>query len=457
MKLFTYSAIVTACSAALGLTLLSGERLFAAPDAPAAATAAPASPPPASTAPLPVLSADIPFDLTVTGKIDVTGLQHDFDVLSWDTFVAVNSPVPPGPAIGQNGDNATVWETWKDADQIFLPNGAKPGPWNAPATLPAICKEHLNPGMRLLSQIAKVPPALMDSVQPFQTGPLIDQNGRYARFEIVVNETAFNYIVDNSLYSKAGQKPVKKVVFPCGSKPDKAVGAIIIKAAWKVLSDEEKKSGRYHTAEAMVYSEKSENPPVEAKCEKLTVGLVGFHIVHKTASAPQWVWSTFEQVDNCPIDGEVASHPSYNFFDKNAVTAKVNEPPARPWNPDKIEPPARRSQIVRKIPLTQATKDLNAQYQAALKKVNPKSVWQYYELISTQWPTQPTTSCDVLATPQTDLAGAPAPQFLGNSTLESYIQGTVPNVSSSCMECHANAGATNAVFSDFTYLLQRAQ
>ena len=28
------------------------------------------------------------------------------------------------------------------------------------------------------------------------------------------------------------------------------------------------------------------------------MGLVGLHIAHKTQHAPQWIWSTFEQVDN---------------------------------------------------------------------------------------------------------------------------------------------------------------
>ena len=58
-----------------------------------------------------------------------------------------------------------------------------------------------------------------------------------------------------------------------------------------------------------------------------------------------------------------------------------------------------------------------------------------------------------------DETGAPAPLFLGNTTLETYIQGTVPQASSSCTHCHLNAtmaeGQNN--FSDFTYLLERAQ
>jgi hypothetical protein len=179
--------------------------------------------------------------------------------------------------------------------------------------------------------------------------------------------------------------------------------------------------------------------------------------VHKTIGAPQWVWSTFEHVDNCPTDGQVAAKPNYSFYNKNNPVAPINTPPPRPWDPNKTEPPNRHPQIVRKLPIDAATQKLNASWQAALRAVNAASVWQYYELVSTQWPTQPAPKCDVATSAPANMSGVPAPQFLGNTTLESYIQGKVPNVSSSCIECHLNATTTASSFSDFTYLLQRAQ
>lgn len=425
---------------------------------------------------LPTLSPDIPFAITFGGDSSLPGLQHDFDVLSWDTFVALNWPATAngqpdrGQQIGQNKDAPTVWQSWKEAYEIFLPGGAAPAPWGSPRTIPqnwpAVCKDLFKDGMTLLDQVGKTPNVLNDSTQPFKTGPLIDQNGRYARFEIVVNESMFDSIVTDKLYSKEGQKTATKVVFPCSSSKavPPTVGAIMVKASWKILSDEEKKSGRFHMTDAIVYTPPSGNPPVTEKCELLAVGLVGLHIVHKTGGEPQWVWSTFEHVDNCPTEGESPSKPQYNFFSKTSPAPSPNEPPPRPWDPNKTEPPERRVQIVRKIPIPSPEKALNARYQAALRKVNPDSVWLNYELINTQWPTNPAKDCDVEASAPVDRIGRPAPQFLGNCTLESYIQGTVPNVSSSCMECHANATTyTSArpgnipIFSDFTFLLERAQ
>ena len=95
-----------------------------------------------------------------------------------------------------------------------------------------------------------------------------------------------------------------------------------------------------------------------------------------------------------------------------------------------------------------------------------KSVWQFYRLISTQWPTRPAglvspparKDGDVLRLSPADILGGPAPVFLANTTLESYIQGNVPSASSSCMDCHANATTASGPkqqvqFSDFTYIL----
>jgi hypothetical protein len=95
----------------------------------------------------------------------------------------------------------------------------------------------------------------------------------------------------------------------------------------------------------------------------------------------------------------------------------------------------------------------NADALKLLAGVNPNSVWKNYELISTMWPAS-TGKC--APSPGFPI-GNPTPIFLANTTLETYIQGMVPNVSSNCIECHNNATMTTPVPSDFTYILQRAQ
>jgi hypothetical protein len=398
---------------------------------------------------LPVISPQLPADGQFNPPFDLASLQHDFDVFSWQSFIALNWPAAAigqpdtSVSIGEKQGQPTVWQTYKESRDIFLPGGATPPAWGTDVPPPSVCGDQSLP---VLSQIAKVPNVLDESAEPFETGPLIDQNGQYTRYEILTNEIMFNYIRQNQLYSAAGQAAFGgNADFPFGT--DSQVGSIMLKASWKVLGANDDAT-RFHTAQAYVYNNPDEHAGVTAACKLQTVGLVGFHIGTKMSGNPQWVWSTFEHADNVPTKGEPISKAHYNYYKPNCTDcAEVNAQPPRPWNPGNAF--TQPSQIMRVIPVTADTRQLNASYHAALEKLVPGSVWTHYELVSTQWPTDPNS--------KTDPTGVPAPSFLANTTLETYIQGEVRQTSSSCIQCHNNATMTSGKFSDFTYLLQRAQ
>jgi len=439
----------------------------------AAKTAPAAAKTSAPSGPAIVLSPAIPGDAqfgalppNATNFQKLLAIQGDFDIYSWNAFIALNWPPGPGgkgdpkKTIGQDGDNDTVWEHYRDVADVFLPGG-KPPTWKGgTGDVPPECKADYAPGMRILSQVGKTPTVLTEFSQPFNTGPLIDQNGVYTRYEILVNKPMFDYILSNSLYSKAGQQVFSGAVkFPCGVLGG-AEGAIMVKSAWKVIDPADK--SRFHSEQVLVYSPASQNPSYPAACSKQTVGLVGLHIGHKTNSGAQWLWSTFEHVDNVPTQADIAGgmlKASYNYYNPKCTAADcpANQVPPRPWNPTLVS--SFHSQIVRIDTFkgnefaAESAKARNADALKLLVGVNPNSVWRNYELISTQWPTN-TGTCE--ATPG-DPLGTPAPTFLANTTAETYIQGMVPNVSSSCIECHNNATMTTPVASDFTYVLQRAQ
>jgi len=419
-----------------------------------------------------VLSPAIPGDVNVTAtKVSIETFQPDFDVYSWNTFIALNWP--PGPdgigdpkqTIGQNGDNDTVWEHYRDVRDVFLPGGKRPTWSGPPQPVPPEGKKLYKPGMRVLTQVGKTPTVLTDSNQPFNTGPIIDQNGIYTRFDILINKSMFDYILTNSLYSKAGQKvftpPVKFTCGTLGSGGTPGVeGAIMVKSSWKVIDPSEKP--RFHSEEALVCTPASKNPKYKASCSVRTMGLVGLHIAHKTQGASQWVWSTFEHVDNVPTAEDVKSgnlKAKYNYYNPkcDAATCPPNQIPPRPWNPTEVS--SFHSQVVRNnlfnlAVYADSAAARNADAKTLLAGVDPKSVWQNYELISTMWPTNPGNCAAVPGDP----LGTPAPTFLANTTLETYLQMTPPqpNVSSQCIECHNNATMTVPVPSDFTYILQRA-
>jgi hypothetical protein len=412
-----------------------------------------------------VLSPTLPVTITVPQKNpDLAQLQTDFDVFSWQTFVALNWPAKADGTpnqdvqIGQDGALVrSVWETWKESIEVFKNDGSAPDPWNSSRDVPPECASLRGPdGTKVLSNIGKKPDVLFSSTQPFLTGPLIDQNGAFARFEISLNQSMFDYIVNNKLYNKEGQaqfaKENKRVGFACTGSADGDSGAIMVKAAWKVLGKGDDVS-QFYTRKALVWTPATESPKAPASCKVADVGMIGLHIATKVENTPQWVWSTFEHRSNLPDANSLPTKQPYSFYNQNCENCTpVNQPPPRPWNPNGVGQP---TQITRVTPIDAPTTALNKSWQAALASVNANSPWQYYDLVGTQWPTLTSTDCNKASA--TSPAGNPAPQFLANTTLESYTQGNTPNTSSSCIECHKNAAATTGKFSDFTYMLSMAK
>jgi hypothetical protein len=447
-----------------------------------------------------IMETGIPCQETVTGagpdktKTPLEHRQRGFDFYSWLTFIALNSPADGRTRIDKSLPNTkTRWEDRKNFKQlldVMLPNGDEPD-WDKKSPPPG-CESEFKPesdmmGIEMIEETFN---------QPFKTGPLIDQQGNYALFDILMNEEMFNYIKQHKLYSKTEQESETnsklKVDFPAGKNPEKGQieggqpGGIIIKVSWKIL-DSEAERRRFHTVDAVISMPRhgSEKP----RCLRKTLGLVGFHVMHKTASRLQWIWTSFEHVDNVPEQQEIATRklkPSYSFYNRACTTCPVNQTPPRPWEPKaslglKFHSPF-RSQIVRTTPLTDDTKKMNKRFQEILRG----SVWENYMLLSTQWPSDficagkkaseagPIPNTDFEKEP--DMTCAPAPTFLANSTLETYSQGgrqgEVPLASSSCMACHGNAtsyqmprpdgpdGKPVAKFlnqTDFTFMLEKAR
>jgi hypothetical protein len=418
-----------------------------------------------------LLASGLPCDvnLRIPADIkDVDALQRAFDYYSWLTFIALNTP--PGGTIGKGpgagGDAPTSWEHWQDLFSTMRPGGAPPPAFGHPLPPPSICPA--GPGGAIVVQmIGKTPetlqkPDISITNLPLRTGPVIDRNGHYARFQILLNQPMFTYIVNNKLYSKAVQQNfASPVSFPAGNIAAGSVGAIVIKASWKVLDpkDPNDAPSRFHSLPALVYTPASDSPPVRAQCHKALLGLVGLHIVHKTSTHPQWLWTTFEHVDNVPTPAEAKAPPPgrhWNFFDPACPAAKCawNAEPPRPWDPSKDPfPNGFRSQIVRTTTLPPAAVKSAADLNPQFRKILGSSVWSNYELISTQWPSDRKST--------TDPTGKPFPLFLANATLETYDQGSpklgnVPLSTSSCMACHGNATSLRGRPSDFTFVLTHA-
>ena len=395
----------------------------------------------------------------------LANLQRGFDFYSWLTFIALNSPAD-GKVIGKGprpgGDALTFWESianYRPLADVMLANGSKPT-WGTRIVPPA-CQPLDGPG--------KIVVVIGEEAwnQPFKTGPLIDQDGHYALFDILMNEVMFDYIADNNLYSKQGQQAstINPIAFPEGINQDTSknpgpgkMGAVMVKVSWRILDPAKDDLTKFHTADALVFFPGPPHTQAGPACNERKLGLIGFHVGHKTASAPQWVWSSFEQVANVPTTSDVKNRrllPRYSFYNAACDVQKCpsNQTPPDPWPPTtdlKFHDPAYHSQIVREEtlpPFTADVAELNKSFRALVKG----TVWENYMLLVTQWPTD--------AKNPVELTGVPAPTYLANTTLETYSQGTVPLASSSCMACHGNATDQHvpALPSDFTFILEKAQ
>ena len=395
---------------------------------------------------------DVPPDVAF-GSLGI-GIDPYVNDFAWTTFVALNWPasdiekgvpnrqnliggsprgahgfyhqneaLPPGP---------TVWETFKDAKDIYLNPPVKPTPFNAPESIPEACRELAlqNPSAarRTMTMITKASETLSDVRQAFTMSPLIDLNGELVRYEVKVNETYYNFIVDHGYYDSRKQ-PSGDVNFPEGANDRNGLGAIRVKAAWKVMSKPGAKfpddPKRFFTTEALIYNE------ITKTCSKQLMGLVGLHIVQKTQNFPRYVWATFEHVDNAPTPDEIkngeAAKKTWSFYDP-ASTAAWNVPPP-PNDPAKWNVPV---QVVRLVPVTGNAASGNSNFRPMLRALdpdgptNPGNVWANYMLVGAQWMSPERT------------ANPNQPKFLANVTMETYLQTEEPDENSphGCINCH---------------------
>ena len=153
--------------------------------------------------------------------------DHSFGCLAWQSFIYLNwrarpdAPGEPDRAAPFAAPGATVWETFADTEALFRPNGVRPLAW-----------EHASAGPRRLKTTVQA-----------DGGILIDRTGKPVYYEVRLNRDEFAYIVANKLFDAEAQLAFARehgIVLPTGPSAQYGpVGAIEVKAAWKVLTPAE--------------------------------------------------------------------------------------------------------------------------------------------------------------------------------------------------------------------------
>jgi hypothetical protein len=452
------------------------------------------------------LSSDLPYDIEpdklagalgqdlqlakaqpFSEELRVPRSQRLFDIFAWRAFISLNWPADRSGKADNNKTIADagprVWEFWIEPSQIFKLDGSDPEPW------PKSVQEASRPLKR--TKAAWTPTVRADQNLQAFSGPLIDQNGKWVRYQVKINREEYDYIVENHLYNLDGQiefSREKTANFPASDLQSGKRGAIELKFAWKELGPNDIPS-RYYVVEGEVKNNDT------GKLEPRLLGLVGMHIAMRAKSSPQWIWATFEHVDNVNANelergltknGEtVAVHP--NFNNPGAPTALPNILPAKnavldpksgaPRQPATGETPnawfekttTTPVQVTRVMPIPAATAALNREVQSILRNVGPKgSVFQYYELIGAQWPVFPGSAAFPSgnnSAPESIVHKTPGtmvPVYVANVTMETYFQsgaqpagplaqddrlptGTVADSTKvfgteSCVGCHYSSG-----------------
>jgi hypothetical protein len=232
------------------------------------------------------------------------------------------------------------------------------------------------------------------------------------RYQVKFSKDYYDYVRSNQLYGHAQlEKAISNaaVDLPASTAGYDGQGTILLKTAWRLLSNDEV-ADQYYTVDALYYDElahPAKDKPV-ACYRSGRFGLIAIHVVRKTKNFPYFFFSTFEHMDNWPNaysyanvtggDGQYEAPPQNQQAESCmdlTIPVAQNTPssilpngcgiaygqPAQPQagvGPGKGPYPADRL-----IPRTQALKEVNAEAAG----VTDNTVWQHYRLVGVQ--TQP--------------------------------------------------------------------
>jgi hypothetical protein len=375
----------------------------------------------------------------------------DFAQFSWQSFLSLMQ-------LGDPNTGQLVFETYMDTDGMFPASGS-PTPWG---------KEPW-------------PLTLTEITQAGSGNDIIAQSKVEVYYDMSVNQTMYNYINTNALYNATcfnNGVTAQDIHMPPTVSTDTSDESIELKTAWLPMASCNPK--QYHCTTALINGQKS------------TVGLIGLHIVHKLPDHQEWIWSTFEHVDNAPDCAKITNPPSgyssWNFFKTgfvatgSACSACASEDGSGCNQNTQCNVFVSETQvpnICRVTPLASVTCNsgdtnlnddpnntacLNASVQSIL---GSSSVWSNYQLVGTIWfkpgMSAPDNSGQTPPSGQSIVGNLPtggSTQMLANSVMETYTQAADPN----CFSCHTNTfkafsaqSAETSGHADFSHIFNRIQ
>jgi hypothetical protein len=269
--------------------------------------------------------------------------------VAWNWFVALNLPL--------TGGGPKTWEGWRQTSTVYLPNGQQPAAWGqTPAPPAAVIAQAQKQGLN-----TNLPFHNLDSDVQSDGLALRDKFNHNVRYEILMNQDTFTYIVNNGIYSVNGQQAMAQADKPTNFPST----AFELKTSWIWIGTDQRifnqLNGKYYIVNAYYALVDGSGKP-NGLYQVGRAALSGMHIISKPV--PQWLWTTFQ-----------------NVYD------------------------AQYTQATNKLPMPSAAASANQKYRAALK--NTGSIFANYQLMGAQWQF-------------IDAAGKPI--LLANSQIETAFQ-----------------------------------
>jgi hypothetical protein len=393
--------------------------------------------------------------------------EKAFDALAWQTFKFLVWPAQMSSTERGAPDTQRkitdiggprTFETFKADWETFQPHAVRPDRWGSYPDVATPCTNHpkINKGALVLASFSEFGNLKQQVDLTGVSNVLVAQNRTYVRYLAAYNEQVFDTIRSGRLYDantlQQVNSPQRDAAVPAGTiEPE---GALTVKSAWVELPEaDDPPHRRIDSSRFYVRKDAWLQDPVSHYCRQATVALVGLHFVHKTSSRPQWIWTTFEQVDNAPENGD---HPgkAYTFNNgdprmrmKDVPDANYRIPlPAGTSGPGFPPKPYQVERLQRVQPVAE---DTNRAWQTDLHKLG--SVWQYYKLVVTQWPETPFSPKE----DATETGARPHPSCGGrgsyatvNTTMETFLQTQRHcDPAITCMGCHNRARPADFVWS----------
>ncbi|MEM9454976.1 MAG: hypothetical protein AAGF11_12405 [Myxococcota bacterium] len=266
-----------------------------------------------------------------------------------------------------------------------------------------------------------------DIEEIFQAGSgneiLVDQNGEVVYYANHLNLQFWNFIDKSKFWDLQELEAVKP-----GQDLDFPVDSLEIKSSWRVAKRENEwlipnAEERFYLVETEI-PEVDEGGNVKEDKAQATMALVGLHVVGVVKGHHEFIWGTFEHLDNAPnCDALESKNPvtgqDWSFYDGRATKQQCNQfdpgRPMRPANVCRVQPQGGGKDKNR-----ENIRNLNEQ----AHELTRNTIWANYEYVGAIW----TDGKIPLNNPfPNELRGSLA---LANTTIETFKQ------DENCFSCH---------------------